>query len=145
MSWNRKFSEHISDVLRFTGYVFLAFDAIFGPGGTYDTVNNLEDDSHDYDPDVFDADFQYSLTQSEQDALTDGIVWTGLDKPVVIAKGQDLIALKIRETAESHGVAVIEDKALAKPLYHAVEVDQIIPHEFYQAVAQIITFLNRKS
>lgn len=65
--------------------------------------------------------------------------------PVVIAKGQDLIALKIRETAESHGVSVVEDKALAKPLYHAVEVDQMIPHEFYQAVAQIITFLNRDS
>ncbi|MGI9479833.1 MAG: flagellar biosynthesis protein FlhB [Hyphomicrobiaceae bacterium] len=65
--------------------------------------------------------------------------------PIVIAKGQDLIALKIRETAESHGIAVVEDKDLARPLYHSVEVDQIIPHEFYQAVAQIIIYLNNKS
>ncbi len=64
--------------------------------------------------------------------------------PIVIAKGQDLIALKIREVAESHGVAVVEDKSLARPLYQNVEVDQIIPHEFYEAVAQIIIFLNRK-
>ena len=64
--------------------------------------------------------------------------------PIVIAKGQDLIALKIREAAENSGVAVIEDKALARPLYQTVEVDQIIPPEFYEAVAQIIIFLNRK-
>ncbi|MFY0610926.1 MAG: flagellar biosynthesis protein FlhB [Hyphomicrobiaceae bacterium] len=64
--------------------------------------------------------------------------------PIVIAKGQDLIALKIREVAESHGVAVVEDKDLARPLYHSVEVDQIIPYEFYQAVAQIIIYLNKK-
>lgn len=64
--------------------------------------------------------------------------------PVVIAKGQDLIALKIREVAEKSGVSVVEDKALARPLYQSVEVDQIIPTEFYEAVAQIIIFLNRK-
>lgn len=62
--------------------------------------------------------------------------------PIVIAKGQDLIALKIREVAEQNGVAVVEDKTLARPLYQSVEVDQIIPYEFYQAVAQIIIFLN---
>ena len=64
--------------------------------------------------------------------------------PVVIAKGQDLIALKIREVAENNGVSVVEDKTLARPLYQSVEVDQIIPTEFYEAVAQIIIFLNRK-
>ena len=41
-------------------------------------------------------------------------------------------------------VAVVEDKSLARPLYQSVEVDQIIPYEFYEAVAQIIIFLNRK-
>jgi flagellar biosynthetic protein FlhB len=61
--------------------------------------------------------------------------------PLVIAKGQDLIALKIREIAENCGIPVIEDKLLARSLYDAVEVDKLIPQEFYKAVAEIILFL----
>jgi flagellar biosynthetic protein FlhB len=61
--------------------------------------------------------------------------------PMVIAKGQDLLALKIREVAESHDIPVIEDKLLARSLYQAVEVDKLIPPEFYKAVAEIILFL----
>lgn len=61
--------------------------------------------------------------------------------PLVLAKGQDLIALRIRAIAEEHGIAVIEDKPLARSLYEAVQVDQTIPAEFYRAVAQILFFL----
>lgn len=61
--------------------------------------------------------------------------------PLVIAKGQDLIALKIREIAVEHGIPVIEDKALARSLYKAVEVDKMIPPEFYKAVAQIVFYV----
>jgi flagellar biosynthesis protein FlhB len=61
--------------------------------------------------------------------------------PLVIAKGQDLIALKIREIAEEHGIPVIEDKALARSLYKAVEVDKMIPAEFYKAVAEIVFYV----
>ena len=61
--------------------------------------------------------------------------------PLVIAKGQDLIALKIREVAEAHGIPVIEDKALARSLYKAVEVDKMIPPEFYKAVAEIVFYV----
>jgi|SRR5581483_1295904 len=61
--------------------------------------------------------------------------------PLVIAKGQDLIALKIREVAVAHGIPVVEDKALARSLYKVVEVDKMIPPEFYKAVAQIIFFV----
>lgn len=61
--------------------------------------------------------------------------------PMVIAKGQDLIALKIRQTAEEHGIPVVEDKLLARSLYESVEVDKLIPPEFYKAVAEIILFL----
>jgi flagellar biosynthetic protein FlhB len=64
--------------------------------------------------------------------------------PLVIAKGQDLIALKIREVAEAHGIAVVEDKALARSLYAKVEVDRMIPPEFYRAVAEIIHFLHAR-
>ncbi len=58
--------------------------------------------------------------------------------PVVVAKGQNLIALKIREIAQNSGVPVMENKALARALYRQVEVDQMIPEEFYVAVAEII-------
>jgi flagellar biosynthetic protein FlhB len=61
--------------------------------------------------------------------------------PLVVAKGQDLIALKIREIAAEHGIPIIEDKALARSLYKAVEVDKMIPPEFYKAVAQIVFFV----
>jgi flagellar biosynthesis protein FlhB len=61
--------------------------------------------------------------------------------PLVIAKGQDLIALKIREIAAAHGIPVIEDKGLARSLYKAVEVDKMIPPEFYKAVAEIVFYV----
>jgi flagellar biosynthetic protein FlhB len=62
--------------------------------------------------------------------------------PFVLAKGADLIALKIRETAEAHEIPVIENKALARSLYDGVEIDQFIPAEFYQTVAEIIHYLH---
>ncbi|GJD52814.1 Flagellar biosynthetic protein FlhB [Methylobacterium crusticola] len=65
--------------------------------------------------------------------------------PLVLAKGRDLIALRIREIAEEHGIAVIEDKPLARSLYDVAQVDQTIPAEFYRAVAQILFFLFARS
>jgi flagellar biosynthetic protein FlhB len=64
--------------------------------------------------------------------------------PVVVAKGQDLIALKIREIAEKNDIPVIEDVALARSLYKAVEVDRAIPPEFYKAVAELIIYLTKQ-
>jgi flagellar biosynthetic protein FlhB len=64
--------------------------------------------------------------------------------PMVLAKGQDLIALKIREIAEEHQIPVIEDKALARSMYDSVEVDRTIPPEFYRAVAELIHFLHNR-
>jgi flagellar biosynthetic protein FlhB len=61
--------------------------------------------------------------------------------PLVVAKGLDLIALKIRSIAEEHGIPVVEDKLLARSLYDKVEVDQLIPPEFYRAVANVILYL----
>lgn len=61
--------------------------------------------------------------------------------PLVVAKGQDLIALKIRHVAEENGIPVIEDKLLARSLYESVQVDKVIPSQFYKAVAEIILFL----
>lgn len=61
--------------------------------------------------------------------------------PLVLAKGMDLIALKIREIAEQNDIPVVEDKALARSLFEAVEVDQAIPPQFYRALAEIIMLL----
>lgn len=58
--------------------------------------------------------------------------------PVVLAKGQDLVALKIREIAEAHNIPVFEDVALARSMYKQVSVDSVIPQQFYQAVAELI-------
>ncbi len=58
--------------------------------------------------------------------------------PRVVAKGQDLIALSIRRLAQENGIPIVEDKALARSLYAVVEVDQMIPVEFYRAVAEIL-------
>jgi flagellar biosynthetic protein FlhB len=66
----------------------------------------------------------------------------GMDAaPVCVAKGVDRVALKIREVAEAHKVHVVEDPPLARALYAAIDVDEAIPREHYQAVAQIIGFV----
>jgi flagellar biosynthetic protein FlhB len=64
--------------------------------------------------------------------------------PTVLAKGQDLIALKIREIAESNNVPVIEDRMLARAMYDAAMIDQVIPAEFFRPVAEIIYFMHSR-
>lgn len=64
--------------------------------------------------------------------------------PTVLAKGQDLIALKIREVAEQNKVPVVEDKMLARSMYDAVHVDRVIPQEFFRPIAEIIYFLHSR-
>ena len=61
--------------------------------------------------------------------------------PMCVAKGMDSLALKIREIAEAAGVPVLEDAPLARALYAAVEIDEIIPPAHYEAVAKIIGFI----
>jgi len=64
--------------------------------------------------------------------------------PVVLAKGVDLVALRIREIAEQNSVPIVEDKPLARALYGAVAVDTAIPPEFYRAVAEIVHLIQEK-
>lgn len=65
--------------------------------------------------------------------------------PLVLAKGKDLIALKIREIAEHHSISVIEKKDLVRAMYDHVEINQIIPVEFFRPVAELIHFLSSAS
>ena len=61
--------------------------------------------------------------------------------PRVTAKGADHIALKIRELAEEHDVPLVENPPLARALYASVEIEQEIPPEHYQTVAEIISYV----
>lgn len=67
-----------------------------------------------------------------------------MDAPMVIAKGADNVALKIREVAKEHGVELYENKPLARTLFDTVDVDQPIPPDLYKAVAEIISFVFKK-
>ncbi len=61
--------------------------------------------------------------------------------PVLVAKGSDLIALKIREIAEAHGVAVVSAPRLARAVYYSTEIDESIPAGLYLAVAQVLAYV----
>ncbi len=63
--------------------------------------------------------------------------------PVVVAKGQDVLALRIRELGRERGVAVVPDPPLARALYASVEVGRMIPEELYEAVAQLLAYVYR--
>ena len=67
----------------------------------------------------------------------------GMNAPVCVAKGVDLIARKIREVAEQHDIPVVENPPLARALHGTVEMDQEIPPEHYRAVAEIIGYIMR--
>jgi len=67
----------------------------------------------------------------------------GMNAPVCVAKGVDLIARRIREIAEQHRIPVVENPPLARALHATVEVDQEIPQEHYRAVAEIIGYIMR--
>lgn len=61
--------------------------------------------------------------------------------PIVIAKGQDHIALKIISEAEKHKVATVENKPLARGLYELSRINEAIPADFYQPVAELLAWL----
>jgi flagellar biosynthetic protein FlhB len=63
--------------------------------------------------------------------------------PVVVAKGQDLVAAQIRRIAEENDVPVIPDPPLARELHRTVEIGQMIPADLYAAVAQVLAFVYR--
>ena len=67
----------------------------------------------------------------------------GMNAPVCVAKGMDLIALKIREIAEDHRIPLIENPPLARALHKTVDIDQEVPPEHYKAVAEVIGYVMR--
>jgi flagellar biosynthesis protein FlhB len=63
------------------------------------------------------------------------------DAPIVVAKGVDELALRIRETAREHDVLIMPNPPLARILFDTVEVDEMVPPEHYKAVAEIISYV----
>lgn len=66
-----------------------------------------------------------------------------MEAPILVAKGQDLIAQKIREVAEANDIPIVENKPLAQTLFKNVELDQEVPTEHYKAVAEVISYVWR--
>ncbi len=64
-----------------------------------------------------------------------------METPIVIAKGVDFVALKIREIANANDIQIMESPVLARAVYHTTEVDQEIPAGLYMAVAQVLAYV----
>ncbi|MBP2635827.1 MAG: flhB [Firmicutes bacterium] len=63
--------------------------------------------------------------------------------PVVLAKGQDFLAERIKQVARENKVIIVENKPLARALYPVVDIGDIIPAELYQAVAEVLAYVYR--
>jgi flagellar biosynthetic protein FlhB len=66
-----------------------------------------------------------------------------MDAPLVVAKGAEQLARRIRESALENGVPIVERKDLARALYRSADVGQSIPQDLYQAVAEILAYVYR--
>ncbi len=63
------------------------------------------------------------------------------DAPLVIAKGEGYLAVRIKEVAKEHHIEIVENKPLARMIYHNVEIGEAVPPELYQAVAEVLAFV----
>jgi flagellar biosynthetic protein FlhB len=66
-----------------------------------------------------------------------------MDAPKVIAKGLDAVALKIRDIAKEHNIITMENKPLARALYHQVEIGESVPEDLFKAVAEVLAYVYR--
>lgn len=65
------------------------------------------------------------------------------DAPIVVAKGVDYLALKIKQIAKNHDIITIENRPLARALYAQTEIGDVIPEQFFKAVAEILAYVYR--
>ena len=63
------------------------------------------------------------------------------EAPVVVAKGADYLAQKIKDVARANAIEIVENKPLARMLYHNVEIGAEIPPELYQMVAEVLAYV----
>ncbi|WP_458413885.1 flagellar biosynthesis protein FlhB [Schinkia sp. CFF1] len=65
------------------------------------------------------------------------------DAPIVVAKGVDYVALKIKQIAKNHDITTIENRPLARGLYAQADIGDVIPEQFFKAVAEILAYVYR--
>jgi flagellar biosynthetic protein FlhB len=66
-----------------------------------------------------------------------------MDAPVVIAKGADFVAQKIKLIAKEHNIVMVENRPLARAMYDDVEIGDRIPDQFFKAVAEVLAYVYR--
>jgi len=62
---------------------------------------------------------------------------------MVLAKGKDVLAQKIKEKAREYGIEIVENRPVAQALYHHCDIEAEIPRDMYQAVAEILVYVYR--
>jgi len=67
-----------------------------------------------------------------------------MEAPTIVAKGQDFVALKIREIARANDVIVVENPPLARTLFYTTEIGDVVPEEMYQTVAEVLAFVYKQ-
>jgi flagellar biosynthetic protein FlhB len=86
------------------------------------------------DADVIITNPQHFAVALEYDPSSDGA-------PIMVAKGADLMAARIREEAQTHGIHIFEAPPLARAIYFTTELEQPVPEDLYHAVAQVIAYV----
>lgn len=81
------------------------------------------------------------ITNPTHYAIAVQYVASEMEAPKIIAKGQDYIALKIKDIAKEHGVVTMENRPLARALYDRVDIGQTIPADLFQAVAEVLAYV----
>jgi flagellar biosynthetic protein FlhB len=81
------------------------------------------------------------ITNPEHFAVALSYDPNGDSAPILLAKGADAIAARIREEAEKHGIEIFQAPPLARALYFTTEVDRPVPEDLYYAVAQVIAYI----
>jgi flagellar biosynthetic protein FlhB len=86
------------------------------------------------DADVIITNPQHFAVALEYDPTSDGA-------PIMVAKGADLTAARIREEAQTHGIHIFEAPSLARAIYFTTELEHPVPEDLYHAVAQVIAYV----
>ena len=68
---------------------------------------------------------------------------SGMAAPMIVAKGQDLVAQKIKAVAREAGVTIVENRPLARALYASAEIGDVVPQALYKSVAEVLAYVYR--
>ena len=66
-----------------------------------------------------------------------------MDAPIIVAKGVDFVAQKIKYIAKEHDVVMVENRPLARAMYDEVEIGDVVPEQFFKAVAEVLAYVYR--